>query len=137
MEVREAAAVAKAPAETVAATGVGPDVLTTTGGLQLYLDPRRITDGYDGTGYLGVGNDYQPTGYKKFRPFFVTFDGVHAGRFATVEQAAVCYARLESGMPRLLIAKSADEPEDDDEWEDEVLDAQGAAREAAVPVLAI
>ena len=80
----------------------GPDVLLETGGMPLHLDPRRITDGYMGTGYLGVAEDWWHCGFKKLRPFVVSFDGAYAGRFATVEQAAVQYARLEAGMPPLV-----------------------------------
>ena len=69
--------------------------------MALHLDPRRITDGYAGTGYLGVAEDWWHCGFKKLRPFVVSFDGAYAGRFATVEQAAVQYARLEAGMPPL------------------------------------
>ena len=54
-----------------------------------------------GTGYQGVSNDYWPTGVKKLKPFVVHYNGAYAGRFATVEQAAVQYARLEEGMPPL------------------------------------
>jgi len=73
------------------------ELLTEAGGLRLHLDPRRMADGYQGTGYQGVFNDYWPTGYKKLRPYVVTYEGGYAGRFATVEQAAVQYARLQAG----------------------------------------
>jgi hypothetical protein len=78
-------------------------LLTDAGGLKLHLDPHRKVDGYAGTGYRGVTEDSWPTGYKKERPFAVSFDGRYQGRYATVEQAAVAYARLELGMPPLVI----------------------------------
>lgn len=77
------------------------ELLTEAGGLRLHLDPRRNIDGYTGTGYAGVFNDYWPTGFKKFKPFVVTYEGRYAGRFATVEHAAVQYARLDEGLPPL------------------------------------
>ena len=40
-------------------------LLSEAGGLRLHLDPRRDTEGYAGTGYRGVQNDYWHTGYKK------------------------------------------------------------------------
>ena len=58
-------------------------------------------EGCTGTGYKGVADDGWHTGYKSVRPYLVKFDGAHAGRFETVEQAAVQYARLEMGMPPL------------------------------------
>ena len=77
------------------------ELLTEAGGLRLHLDPRRNIDGYTGTGYAGVFNDYWPTGFKKLKPFVVTHEGRYAGRFATVEHAAVQYARLDEGLPPL------------------------------------
>ena len=44
-----------------------------------------------------------PTPPPSAQPFTVKHDGVYKGRFATVEQAAVQYARLEMGMPPLVI----------------------------------
>ena len=92
-----------AAAERVFRTRLPPkgalELLTEAGGLRLYLDDRRMMDGYAGTGYEGVSYDYWPTGYKKLKPYVVTFEGSYAGRFATVEQAAVQYARLEEGLP--------------------------------------
>ena len=78
-------------------------LLTEAGGVQLHLDPRRLADGYEGTGYRGVHDDYWHTGFKRDRPFVVVHDGAYQGRFATVEQAAVNYARLEMGMPPLVL----------------------------------
>jgi hypothetical protein len=76
-------------------------LLTEAGGLTLHLDPRRDAEDYMGTGYRGVHDDYWHSGYKKERPYVVCFEGAYQGRYATVEQAAVCYARLEMGMPPL------------------------------------
>ena len=78
-------------------------LLTEAGGLRLHLDPRRTADGYTGTGYRGVHDDYWHTGFKRDRPYVVVYEGVYQGRFATVEQAAVNYARLEIGMPPLVL----------------------------------
>ena len=86
------------------------EVLSEAGGLQLHLDPRRVTDGYSGTGYRGVFDDSWHSGYKKERPFITVFEGKYAGRFATVEQAAVQYARLEAGMPPLVIDAPKSQP---------------------------
>lgn len=80
-----------------------PRLLAEAGGLRLHLDPRRFRDDYEGTGYVGVFDDYWHTGYKRLRPYTVKFDGAYHGRFATVEQAAVQYARLEMGMPPLVV----------------------------------
>ena len=74
-------------------------------GMRLHLDPKRNAEGYSGTGYKGVGNDYWHTGYKKVRPYTVTFEGKYQGRFATVEEAAVWYARLEMGMPPVVLSE--------------------------------
>ena len=63
------------------------------GGLELHLDPRRTMDGYSGTGYRGVFEDYWPSGYKRERPFTVMYDGSYVGRYATVLRAAVQFAR--------------------------------------------
>ena len=41
------------------------ELLEEAGGLRLHLDPRRHMEGYDGTGYKGVFDDYWPCGYKK------------------------------------------------------------------------
>ncbi len=71
--------------------------------LRLHLDPRRTLDGYAGTGYKGVSDDYWHTGYKKLRPYAVSYDGKYVGRFATVEQAAVYYACVDLGMPPLAV----------------------------------
>ena len=76
-------------------------LLSEAGGMKLHWDPRRDADGYMGTGYRGVHDDYWHTGYKKERPYVVVFEGVYQGRYATVEQADVCYARLEMWMPIL------------------------------------
>ncbi|EOD41314.1 hypothetical protein EMIHUDRAFT_462076 [Emiliania huxleyi CCMP1516] len=62
-------------------------------GLELHLDPRRTMDGYSGTGYRGVFEDYWPSGYKRERPFTVMYDGSYVGRYATVLRAAVQFAR--------------------------------------------
>lgn len=78
-------------------------LLAEAGGLRLHLDPKRNAPGYSGTGYKGVFNDYWPSGFKKYKPYTVVQDGKYHGRFATVEQAAVQYARLEMGMPPLRI----------------------------------
>ncbi|KAL1503186.1 hypothetical protein AB1Y20_011244 [Prymnesium parvum] len=78
-------------------------LLTEAGGLHLHLDPRRHMKDYAGTGYKGVFDDYWPCGFKKYKPYVVTHDGKYNGRFATVEQAAVQYARLEMGLPPLKI----------------------------------
>ncbi|EOD34221.1 hypothetical protein EMIHUDRAFT_201887 [Emiliania huxleyi CCMP1516] len=75
------------------------------GGLELHLDPRRTMDGYSGTGYRGVFEDYWPSGYKRERPFTVMYDGSYVGRYATVLRAAVQFARLEKGMPLLDMAR--------------------------------
>ena len=74
-------------------------LMSELGGLRLHLDPRRTNDNYAGTGYKGVFDDYWPTGYKKERPYTVVDDGKYHGRFATVLQAAVHFARLEAGLP--------------------------------------
>ena len=83
------------------------------GDLRLHLDPRRKDDNYAGTGYLGVDIAYvdgrQPGGGGPERPYTVKFDGQYAGRFATTEQAAVHFARLEAGLP--AVACVTDEPE--------------------------
>ena len=71
------------------------------GGLSLHLDPRRTVEGYSGTGYKGIHDDYWPTGYKKDRPYTCSYDGKYQGRFATPIQAAVQYARLDLGLPLL------------------------------------
>ena len=76
-----------------------PPLITVVGGLQLHLDPLRKDDNYAGTGYLGVDIEYQGAGAGQERPYVVTFDGGHVGRFATAEQAAVHFARLEAGLP--------------------------------------
>lgn len=47
----------------------------------------------------GVFDDYWFTGYKKERPYTVTWEGKYHGRFATVEQAAVHFARVEAQLP--------------------------------------
>ena len=75
------------------------------GGLELHLAPRRTMDGYSGTGYRGVFEDYWPSGYKRERPFTVMYDGSYVGRYATVLRAAVQFARLEKGMPLLDMAR--------------------------------
>ena len=62
-------------------------------------------DGYSGTGYRGVFEDYWPSGYKRERPFTVMYDGSYVGRYATVLRAAVQFARLEKGMPLLDMAR--------------------------------
>ena len=40
-------------------------LLSEAGGLQLHLDPKRHYEGYSGTGYQGVFDDYWPCGFKK------------------------------------------------------------------------
>lgn len=69
------------------------------GDFRLHLDPRRSSDAYTGTGYKGVYDDYWPSGYKREKPYTVKYDDKYCGRFATVEQAAVHFARLEAGLP--------------------------------------
>ena len=84
-----------------------PQWIEEAGGLKLWLDPRRTTDGYTGTGYRGVYDDYNcNSANKKAKPFVVVHEGKGCGRFATVEQAAVQYARIEIGMPPLVMATS-------------------------------
>ena len=49
--------------------------------------------------------DYWHCGYKKERPYVVSYNGKYHGRFATMEQAAVQFARLDMGLPPLEIQK--------------------------------
>ena len=59
--------------------------------------------------YKGVFVDYGDAkgSYKREKPYVVMEDGKCRGRYATVEQAAVQYARIEIGMPDLVIEDRA------------------------------
>lgn len=96
-------------ARTMRARPAKPEIslLTSSGGFRLHLDPKRHTDGYTGCGYKGVADDGWQCGYKAERPYVVSYEGKYQGRYATVEQAAVAYARVDMGLsPR--DARSAD-----------------------------
>jgi len=81
-----------------------PPLLTRVGRLALHVDPDRKNDNYAATGYVGVDLEYrdasvQGTAGGRECPYTVTHDHGLKGRFATAEQAAVHYARLEAGLP--------------------------------------